>query len=188
MIDICPRCKASPPPFDALRSWGIHSGPLREAILQLKYQKNIAMGDSLAPHLLEVLKSTQWQIDLISPVPLSQNRIAERGYNQSAELARPLALAMGLPYQPAALRKIRETQPQVGLNAREREQNIQGAFAANPKLVHNRSLLVIDDVTTTGSTISACAEAARLAGASRVYGLTLARPVIKTDVKTSLGV
>jgi competence protein ComFC len=187
MADLCPRCKASPPPYDALRSWGVFSGPLREAIHQLKYQKNIAMGDSLAPHLLDVLKSTHWQIDLISPVPLSQGRLLERGYNQSAQLARPLALAMGLPYKPAALRKIRETRPQVGLNAREREQNIQGSFAADPKLVNNRSLLVIDDVTTTGSTIAACADAARRAGASHVYGLTLTRPVINPDDNPSQG-
>ncbi len=172
---LCPRCSASKPPFDALRSWGIYAGPLREAIHQLKYQKNIGLGECLAAHLVQAFREAGWQVDLVCPVPLSTARLQERGYNQAAELARPLALALGIAYRPKSITRIRETRPQVGLNALERQQNISNAFRADEKTVQGRSVLMIDDVATTGATLSSCADALRSAGARQVYGLTLAR-------------
>lgn len=177
----CPRCTACTPSYDALRSWGIYAGPLREAIHQLKYQKNIGLGECLAVHLMQAYREMGWQVDLLCPVPLSTSRLQERGYNQAAELARPLALALGIKYQPKSVTRIRETRPQVGLNAQERQQNIRHAFRADEKIVRGRSVLMIDDVATTGATLSACAEAMRSAGARQVYGLTLARAAFYTS-------
>jgi competence protein ComFC len=185
--ELCSRCIACEQSFDALRSWGIFAGPLREAIHQLKYKRNIALGDSLSVHLHDKLNELAWPVDLICPVPLSSARMEERGYNQSAELARPLALAAHIPYRPKAIRRIRETRPQVGLNMNERKQNILDAFLAESKIVYDRSILIIDDVATTGSTISSCALAARQAGARKVYGLTLARATFQADLESSQG-
>lgn len=108
------------------------------------------------------------------PVPLSARRYRERGYNQAALLARGLADLTGAPYQSNLLRRTRYTVSQVGLNASERRDNVQGAFQA-VRQAAGRNLMLIDDVCTTGSTLEACAQALKLAGAERVTALTLGR-------------
>ena len=172
---LCPNCSASLPPYQALRSWGIFIGPLREAIHKLKYHHNIGLGEALASPLIDLFLSTQWEVDLITPVPLSSSRLQERGYNQSALLARPLAQLTHIQYQPKAVTRARNTRSQVGLKARERIENVRDAFISQPDIVKNKRILLVDDVTTTGATISACAGAMVDAGACSVYGLTLAR-------------
>jgi len=99
----------------------------------------------------------------------------ERGYNQSNLLALPIALALGYPFRPEAIFRVRNTPSQVGLSGEERRKNVAGAFQASPGLVKNRNVLIIDDVTTTGATIQSCAEALIEAGAQNTFGLTLAR-------------
>lgn len=163
----------------------MYQGALREAIHALKYQKDIAMGEPLAEHLIEVFTETGWHIDLITAVPLGQARLSDRGYNQSALLARPLALHQRKPFVPKALERIRETHAQVGLSARERHVNLSGAFRARNSLVAGKSVLVIDDVTTTGATLHACALALNEAGAASVYGLTLARAVRQANLSSA---
>jgi ComF family protein len=124
---------------------------------------------------MDLLKREDWEVDFLIPVPLSAGRLAERGYNQAALLARPLALATGLPYRPQALWKVRETPTQVGLTASGRRVNVKDAFQADPALSSGARVLVIDDVTTSGATLEACAEALRCSGARQVFALTLAR-------------
>ena len=138
------------------------------------------MGETLARALVKMLDNVTWEIDLITPVPLGLARLAERGYNQSSLLARPVSLALDVPYRPQILSRARETRSQVGLTATERRLNVSGAFVAHPDWVKGRSILVVDDVTTSGSTLDACAEALFTAGARQVYGLTLARAVFKS--------
>ncbi|MDH5507737.1 MAG: ComF family protein [Anaerolineae bacterium] len=125
--------------------------------------------------MANLLGTLNWDIDLVVPVPLSKGRLRERGYNQAAALARPLAWAWGLCYSDAALRKIRETSSQVSLSLDQRKANVVGAFSANPRIALNRNILVVDDVMTTGATLDACAAALKQAGAQYIYGLTLAR-------------
>ncbi len=173
--EVCSSCRSVPPHYAALRSWGIFSGPLRDALHNMKYNKDIGIGESLSMHLIELMGELHWPVEMITPVPLSRERLRERGYNQSALLARPLALATGLPYKPKALWRYRDTRSQVGLNERERLQNVSGAFQAEPGEVKDKIILVIDDVATTGATQSSCAQALLSAGATTVYGLTLAR-------------
>ncbi|HXF83820.1 MAG TPA: phosphoribosyltransferase family protein [Anaerolineales bacterium] len=90
-------------------------------------------------------------------------------------MARPLAYKLGLQYTPQALRKTRDTPSQVGLNYMQRKENVRNAFQANPEIVQGRSILLMDDVATTGSTILACTEALLSADAREVYALTIAR-------------
>jgi competence protein ComFC len=179
---LCYDCQAHLPMYQSLRSYGVFSGPLREALHRLKYQRDIGIGESLSKHLIELYNELKWDIDLVVPVPLGQKRARERGYNQSGLLAWPLACAIQKPYQPDALQRSRNTRSQVGLSAIERRENVDGAFTAHGDNVRGKVVLVIDDVMTTGSTISACAQALRTAGASFVYALTLARAVSKTDL------
>lgn len=112
---------------------------------------------------------------MIIPVPLSRLRLAERGYNQAAMLAFPFSLLLEKKYQPSALKKIVETRTQVGLNIAERNTNMKNAFKANPDIVSGKSILLIDDVMTTGVTLNECARALLEARATEVNALTLAR-------------
>ncbi len=178
---LCFDCRTQAPMFEALRSYAIFSGTLREALHRLKYQRDIGLGEALCKHLIELYNDLKWDLDMVTPVPLSKKRARERGYNQTALLAKPLAYAIQKPYQPGALHRFRETRSQVGLSAKERRENVNDAFQADEEKVKGKVVLVIDDVMTTGSTISACAQALRIAGASAVYGLTLARAASKTD-------
>jgi competence protein ComFC len=183
--ELCPRCSASAPSYQALRSWGIFIGPLREAIHRLKYKHDVGLGEALSQHLIDFYQTTGWKVDIISPVPLSNSRQQERGYNQSELLALPLALAYGISYKPKAITRIRNTRSQVGLKAGERLVNVKGAFIAKKEIVEGKIVLLVDDVTTTGATISASAEALMDAGAQVVYGLTLARSNFGMEVDQS---
>ena len=172
---ICARCKAIPPDYTSLRSWAAFSGPLRNALHRLKYNRDVALGEILARPMIDCLSLTPWRVDLVVPVPISHSRRSERGYNQAALLARPISLRFGLKYRPQALLKSRETRSQVGLSVEERRANVHGAFVAKKGLVEGKNILVVDDVTTSGATLNACGQALRRAGASEVYCLTLAR-------------
>jgi ComF family protein len=144
---------------------------------QLKYKRNVALGEFFSRQLIGCLAQLDWGVEVIIPVPLGIARLAERGYNQAALLARPLALGMGVAYRPNSLERIKETRSQVDLNAMERKQNVAGAFHARPELVRGRSVMLVDDVATTGATLDACAAALLAGGAISVYALTLTRAV-----------
>jgi len=171
----CSICTGSPPPYEAIRSWAIFEGPIRRAIHTLKYGRNVSLGQALAPHLAEYVHELGWHVDLVAPVPLDRQRMRERGYNQAGSLAMPLADIQGWPYLPKILVKTRPTRSQVGLSPMERKQNISGAFRAEPVFASGKAILLVDDVVTTGATLSACSEAFIQAGARIIYALTLAR-------------
>ncbi len=172
---ICQRCRQDPPPYRALRSWAAFDSPVRPALHKLKYRRDLALGDALAVPLGQFVESLGWTFDLVAPIPLGQKRMKERGYNQVALIARPLSLSLGLGYSPAALKRRRETKSQVGLSAGERKANVQEAFVAEPRFVRGKSVLVMDDVATTGATLSSSAEALLEAGAREVFAVTVAR-------------
>jgi ComF family protein len=175
---LCNNCGGVTQNYEAIRSWGIFDGGLRIAIHQLKYEQNIGLGESLSIHLINKLLKQDWTIDLIVPVPLSPNRLRERGYNQSRLLSKPLSLATGIALSSKSLLRVKETRSQVGLNFQERIKNVEGAFWADSSLVSHKNILVIDDLTTTGATIKSCANALKESGCASVYGLTLARPLL----------
>jgi ComF family protein len=141
----------------------------------LKYRQDIGLGDALAVQFSGFVSNLNWPINLVVPVPLGQKRLFERGYNQVGLIARPLSLSMNLTYVPTALSRERDTRSQVGLTKLERHNNVRGAFIANRSRVKNHVVLLVDDVATTGSTLSSCAEALYAAGAQDVFAVTLAR-------------
>lgn len=181
--ELCRRCQVDEPPFQALRAWAIFEGPLRNAIHRLKYQRDLALGEILARNLLDMLQITRWPIDLVVPIPLGKARLAERGYNQAAFLALPVAIGCAAAYRPGALERRRETRSQITLTVTQRDENVRDAFEAAPEVVRAQNILIIDDVLTSGATMRACANALRRAGARQVYGLALARPLHPFDVQ-----
>ena len=135
----------------------------------------MALGDALAVPISRFVDSLGWSFDVVVPVPLGEKRMKERGYNQVALIAKPLSLSLGRIYHQAALKRRRETKSQVGLSAVERRQNVHDAFIADSRIVRGKSVLLMDDVATTGATLSSGAEALLQAGASQVYAITVAR-------------
>jgi competence protein ComFC len=172
---LCPACRKSHPPYESMRSWLVFDGPIRNALHTLKYRRNMALGDSLARQLAIHVGTLGWPVSLVTPVPLGKKRMRERGYNQVGLVAMPLASINGWQYTPHALVRARETRSQVGLSVEERRENVSGAFRGNPAVVSGKTVLLMDDVATTGATLSACSEALLQAGANTVFAITLAR-------------
>jgi ComF family protein len=158
-----------------MRSWAIFDSPIQNGLHTMKYRRNIGFGEAIAMQMADFVRSLHWPIDLLIPVPLGKSRLKERGYNQVALVARPLAYQLALQYEPGALVKARDTRSQVGLSISQRSENVQDAYQADSQVVKGKCVLIMDDVATTGSTISACTTALLSAGAQEVYVLTIAR-------------
>ncbi len=156
------------------RATALFGDSIQSAIHALKYKRNRRLAGALAARLAETFHTTRWTPTLLTAVPLHAERLHERGYNQSALLAARLSIAIGVPFQPRAVQRVKATRPQVGLNYSDRQTNVAGAFAADRAIVSGQSIIVIDDVYTTGATLSVCAEALRAAGAQQVWALTVA--------------
>ncbi|MFN3651215.1 MAG: ComF family protein [Armatimonadota bacterium] len=164
-----------PPLLRDVRSAGYHAGPLRSAVLRLKFERKVALLDPLAELLAAELEShlPAWRADALLPVPIHWLRRLERGFNQSELLAEEVARRTGLPLS-RALRRVRKTPHQVGLPRERRQENLVGAFAVSPgETVGGRRFVLLDDVRTTGATLTECARTLRAAGAEEVYGLTV---------------
>ena len=171
----CLSCRIDPLAIDGIRGVGYLRGPLKRAIYQFKYRQKRKMALPLAGLIYQYLLENPLPAELIVPVPLHMDRLRERGYNQAALLARELSERSGLPVEEKSLVRIRETAPQVALKADERRKNVRGAFRGQGEKLKDRQVLLIDDVSTTGATLEACAEALREKGAQSVWALVLAR-------------
>jgi len=165
-----------------MRSWAVFDYPVQNALHTLKYRRNMGIGDALAHQMAEFVKNLGLDVDMVIPMPLGKLRLKERGYNQVALVARPLAIELGLDYAPQGLWKSRETRSQVGLNIYQRRENVSKAYQADVKIVNGRSILLMDDVATTGSTILSSTEALLSAGARDVYAITIARALSHHDL------
>ena len=172
---LCTRCRSDPPPIDGIRAPAFLEGPLREAIHAFKYEGLRVLSPTLGRILSEYWLQHPLPADVIVPVPLHPSRQRRRGYNQSSLLAQALANVSGVPMDERCLRRTKPTRPQVGLDARQRQHNVAGAFLCVDDRVRGQRVLLIDDVCTTGSTLTACATTLRDHGALSVWGLTLAR-------------
>jgi competence protein ComFC len=180
---LCLDCQRERPRYRILRSWSTFDPPVQNALHRLKYRHDIGLGDALAVQLSGYVSNLNWPINLVVPVPLGKRRLYERGYNQVGLIARPLSLSMNIAYAPDALTRGRETRSQVGLSKFERHANVFGAFHAKQSRVNGRTALLIDDVATTGSTLSSCAEALYAAGAQDVFAVTVARALIHHNLR-----
>jgi ComF family protein len=176
--EICRRCLAKLSALDGDYAAAFAVGVLRQAIHQFKYGGQTHLAGPLAEILLTWWREFAFPVDLVIPVPLHPLRERERGYNQALLLSRRFCAGTGLPHSEHSLQRHRPTRPQVGLNASQRRENVAGAFTCvEPALVAGRRILLMDDVTTTGATLCAAAEALRQAGAGAVFSFTIARPM-----------
>jgi ComF family protein len=177
---MCRQCQQHPLRLSGLRAFGNHRDSLRTCIHALKYEGKRKLAEPLGQLLAETYINYKLQADILLPVPLHPERLRERGYNQSALLARTCADKLGITCRDDLLVRQRATIPQVGLGFHERLRNVSGAFQAafpfTTAALAGRRILIIDDVCTTGATIEACAAPLFAAGARSVWGLVLARP------------
>jgi ComF family protein len=178
--NICGACRARAYGFHYARAAARYDGVVREALHAFKFRGRRALAAPLADLLIEVVtgRLPAGAPDLLLPVPLHPGRERERGFNQAALLARGVARAWGCPVREDVLVRTRATASQTELDAPARRANVRDAFRARrPALVAGRHVVVVDDVCTTGATLSECARCLREAGARRVGVLTVARVV-----------
>jgi len=174
----CGHCLAKRPYYDIARAPYLFEGPLMTAVHDLKYAKKSHLAQSLGPLLASFAESWLGRDSslLVMPVPLHPRRLRERGFNQSLLLARHVASRLGADIDYLSLQRTRSTRPQTQLTSDERRKNVRRAFSvAEKKELKRRSVLLIDDVATTGSTLNECARALKKAGVKEVYCLVLAR-------------
>jgi competence protein ComFC len=174
---LCNECAGGGLALESARAVSLHVPPLREAIYGLKYDGLRALVAPLALLLAEAWRRTSWPIDVIVPVPLHERRIRRRGYNQSLLLADALSRHLGVPLEGRVLVRERNTRTQVGLKRQERWLNVAGAFRCRDASLQGKSILLVDDVFTTGATLEACAVALVASGSAQVRALTLTRAI-----------
>lgn len=146
-------------------------------IHSIKYKENfrlaVFLGDIVGKKLNEIIKS--WSPDLLIPIPLHHLKKAERGYNQSFYLAKGISSACGIPVKKNIIKRKRFTPSQTQLNLKQRKENVEGAFSIRREnYLQDKNIILVDDVVTTGSTISECGKILKEAGAKNVYAITSA--------------
>jgi ComF family protein len=178
------RAKAKAPalPWSGFMFYAPYGGALRESVLAFKLNGRLGLGALLQRLTLRCweLRSrlpehADWRPDLIAPVPLYPGKLLRRGFNQSQELARPLAWKLGVPMEHGALGRTRDTLPQFTLRHGQRAENIRGAFAGMAGIVARKKVLLVDDIMTTGATLAECCRTLHARGAQEVRVLVLAR-------------
>jgi len=186
---LCVNCGERLPEFERAVSFGEYRDGLRGLIHLLKYERvtpaAAPLGGMLAHAIAELLPAGGDGKPLLVTVPLHRNRRRSRGFNQAELIARAAMkrLALELEFDPTVLVRQRETVSQVGLSREERVANMRGAFRVSaPRRVKGRNVIVVDDVMTTGTTLSECARVLKQAGAERVWAATVARAFHGADL------
>ncbi|HET7202844.1 MAG TPA: ComF family protein [Steroidobacteraceae bacterium] len=175
--DACERCRNRTQPHRICHAPFLYQFPLTELVPALKYQGALACARVLGTLLAESVARAclHGDVDVVVPMPLHRSRLVERGFNQSAELARYVTATLPVELDIRALQRSRATEPQVGLPRAERSRNVRGAFVAHPSLVTGRHVALLDDVVTTGATVREAARTMLAAGAARVDVWCVAR-------------
>lgn len=174
---LCGACLARPPRLDRIRSAVAYGDISRSIAMRLKYGRKVALARTMSRFMHPLLGEIPPDAVLV-PVPLHRARLWTRGFNQSAIVARELSRLTGLPLAVDALRRVRSTPPLKGMSMHQRRRTVAGAFRAKrPAQLRGRTVILVDDVLTTGSTANACARVLKRAGASRVDLISWARVI-----------
>jgi ComF family protein len=173
---VCGRCLAQPTVLDRVDAALVYAFPVDGLVQALKYRHHLAVAYSLG-HALATAVMLAPRPDVVVAVPLGRQRLADRGFNQSLEIARVTANALDVPIAAEACRRVRDTAPQAELPFGERARNVRGAFVCDLELTGRRVALV-DDVLTTGSSLNECARALKKRGAAEVVGWVAARTLL----------
>lgn len=183
---VCGLCQRTGPPFVKAAAYGSYDGELRGLIHLLKYDHIRPAAGVLGSMLAEVVEPLGGGLTsaLVVPVPLHASKLRQRGFNQAEEIARAALKHLSdgrLGLNTTALRRVRATESQTGLTPHQRRENVRGAFVVKAaQEIAERQVLLVDDVFTTGTTVSECARVLRRAGAARVLVATVAR-VLKAE-------
>ncbi|WP_409027233.1 ComF family protein [Janthinobacterium sp. SUN098] len=180
VAQLCGRCLRQRPAYDATVTAFDYAAPVDRLLLQLKFGARLALAPLFAELLhVAIQQQQEWQAPhLLCPVPLGPARLAERGFNQALEIARPLARLLDVPLQPRLALRVRETRAQSGVAPQERQANLAHAFTIAPDhaaLLPGCHVGIVDDVMSSGHTVNALAAACKRAGAARVSILVVAR-------------
>jgi ComF family protein len=176
--EVCGACLAHPPQFDRVLAPAAYAYPLDRLIQSFKYAGSLAVAPMLAELMLPLIR-TEPLPDLIVAMPLSTERLRERGFNQSLEIARLIGARLGIPVDTAACIRVRHGEAQSALPLKRRTDNVKGAFVCMADF-DGRSVAVVDDVLTTGSTLSELARVLKQCGAARVIGWMAARTLAQS--------
>lgn len=173
----CVGCLAKPPRIQRTRSAVAYDEVSRSIAIRLKYGRKVALAQTMARYMAPLI-GTRDEQPLLVPVPLHRGRLWQRGFNQSALVAREIGKATGLRAETRLLRRIKRTPPLKGMSLLQRRRTVAGAFKVDPAAdLQGRTVVLVDDVLTTGSTANACARALKRAGAARVELVSWARVI-----------
>ena len=170
--EICGQCLKHPPTFDATRAAFIYDFPLDALVKTLKYGGHLAVAEFLAGEMLDAAPTSR--PDLLVPMPLHPQRLKERGFNQSLEIARKLSQAWGIPLVTAGIIRTRHNEPQASLPLAKRAANVRGIFTVSGDF-KGKSILLVDDIMTSGASLNELAKTLKKAGAVRVECCVAAR-------------
>jgi ComF family protein len=173
----CGRCLAHPPVVDGVEAALAYAFPADSLVQALKYRHHLAIAHCLGRSLARAVQKTP-RPDLVLAIPLGPQRLAERGFNQSLEIARVAASALRVPLAPEGCRRVRDTPPQASLAFGERARNVRRAFVCDLELT-GKCVALVDDVLTTGASLNECARALKRTGAARVLGWVVARTLLE---------
>ncbi len=169
----CNSCREKNIHFDEARSIYEYKEPISNLIMSFKYEGNLYLAETFSEDLANIYFERFYNADFITFVPMTKKHYKERGYNQAEILSNELSKVIGVEVKEV-IEKVKETERQATLNAKERKENLRGAFKVNKKEVENKTVLLIDDVLTTGSTLDVLSEKLKQSGAKAVYCLTIA--------------
>lgn len=177
-VSRCGECRTTPPPWDQFHFHGIHAGTLRDLILGYKFYNGIGRTALLSQLAVAAFyKNENRTPDYIVPVPLHPKRLHWRGFNQSVEIATALGKELGRPVLKDGLVRTRDTVPQTALDAKARQENIKNAFESIDSAIAGKTVLLVDDVFTTGATLTECTRILKGGDAAGVDVLVLARAI-----------
>jgi len=171
----CRDCSRNLHHYESGRSLWLHKFPVNCSVYQFKYHNRRRFAKFYAQELYRLYHEElkRWKIEIIIPVPLHKKRRKKRGYNQAEILAKELSKLLNLPMNQKLVKRVRNTSPQKQLSTKQRKHNLNNAFAMNTHSVAARSVLVVDDIYTTGSTIDHIALLLKEHGAEKVHFLTI---------------
>lgn len=183
---ICPECKLHGHDYNQALAVFEYSITIRELIHRYKYNGEYTLSRTFGHFMSELLKQSNWQVDIIIPVPLHKNRLKSRGFNQSALLGDYLSHRSGIPCKEDILIRSRDTKTQTGFNRYKRAVNLKDAFSiVKPHDLKDKNILLVDDVHTSGATADSCSRVLHQEGVNKVFVLTLAAVLSESELRNS---